>query len=98
MARKKRASRKKTTRKSSRKVKVTWKKWEAPPRSIRPKLPDSYFLMPKKNLFPYKEWKGPLKGAINCNALKVAIAYAGFTNRPKIKKKAQMLYNRYCKR
>ena len=81
-----------------RKVRVTWKKWEAPPQSIRKELPKSYFLMPKKRLFPYKEWRGQLKGAINCNALRVAIALAGFTNRPSIKAKAERLYKRYCRR
>lgn len=81
-----------------RRVRVTWKKWEAPPRSIRKDLPQNYFLMPKKRLFPYREWKGALKGAINCNALRVAIALAGFTNRPSIKAKAERLYKRYCRR
>ena len=61
-------------------MKVTWKKWEAPSKKQRQKLPKSYFLLPGSKKFPYKEWRGSLKGAINCNALKVAIPRAFQSN------------------
>ena len=77
-------------------MRVTWRKWEEPPLSERKKLPRSYFLYPSKLKFPYKEWKGALKGAINCNALRAAITLAGMHGYPRIKAKAQRLYHAYC--
>lgn len=77
-------------------MRVTWRKWEEPPLSERKKLPRSYFLYPSELKFPYKEWKGALKGAINCNALRSAITLAGMHGYPRIKAKAQRLYHTYC--
>ena len=80
------------------KARVTWKKWEAPPLRVRKKLPKSYFLLEGSRKFPYREWKGRLKGYINCNALKVAIPRAIQTGHTSAYRKALKLYRKYCRR
>ena len=73
------------------------KPWKAPPQSVRKKLPNSYFLLPSQDKFPYKEWKGKDKGKININALVSALKLAkmhGYTN---VAKKAERLLKRYRK-
>ena len=73
------------------------KPWNAPPQSVRKKLPDSYFLLPSQKKFPIKEWRGKDKGQININALISALRLArmhGYTN---VAKKAERLLNRYKK-
>lgn len=77
-------------------VKVSFARWEAPPDSVRDHLPAHFFLLPEERKFPYKNWKGPNEGAINCNALRVAIARASQHGYTKVKKRAMMLYKRYC--
>jgi len=72
-------------------MKVTRKKWIAPPQKIREKLPDSYFLLPGRKLFPYREWRGSLKGAVNINALRVAIPRAKMTGHTTAYRKAKQL-------
>ncbi len=83
---------------STRAKKVTWRKWEAPPERIRKRLPKRYFLLEGSKKFPYREWKGPLKGCINCNALKVAIPRAILSGHPTAYWKARRLFERYCRK
>lgn len=84
------------SKKRKAKVRVSFAKWDAPPKSVRDHLPAHFFLLPDERKFPYKNWKGPSEGAINCNALRVAIARASQHGYSKVKKKAMMLYQRYC--
>ncbi len=73
------------------------KPWNAPPQSVRKKLPDSYFLLPSKDKFPYKEWKGKDKGKVNINALISALKLAKMHGYKNVAAKAQRLLNRYNK-
>jgi len=76
--------------------KVTNAEWEAPPQSVRDELPADYFLLPSERKFPYKEWKGPNKGAINCNGLRAAISRAAQHGYAEVERKARELYERHC--
>jgi len=77
-------------------AKVTNAEWEAPPQSIRDELPADYFLLPSERKFPYREWKGPNKGAINCNGLRAAITRAAQHGYAEVERKARELYERHC--
>jgi len=72
-------------------LRVTRKKWEAPSRKIRENLPGWYFLLEGKKLFPYREWRGQLRGAVNINALRVAIPRAKMTGHTTAYRKAKQL-------
>lgn len=77
-------------------MRAVFYKWKAPSKSVRRYLPDSYFLLPGSKKFPYKEWQGRAKGAINCNALRVAIPRAKAYGHTTAYRKALSLYHRYC--
>ncbi len=76
---------------------VTNKPWEAPPSSVRKELPKSYFLLPSKRKFPYKEWRGSDKGKINLNALVSAIRLANMHGYTQVAKRAKSILSRYKK-
>jgi len=69
--------------------------WD-PPKSgskKRKEMPRSYFLDPKNRKYPYKK-----NGKISCEGLRSAIRVAGLQGDTKIKKKAQRLYEKHCKK
>jgi hypothetical protein len=74
---------------------VTRKPWTAPPQSVRKILPKSYFLLPSKLKFPYREWRGADKGKININALKSALRLARMHGYKQVAAKAERLLKRY---
>ncbi|RUM32664.1 MAG: hypothetical protein DSY42_00460 [Aquifex sp.] len=59
----------------------------------RQKLPASYFLLPEKRLFPFRN----KDGTINCNMLRAAIVRAAQHGYKEVERKARRLYQRYCK-
>jgi hypothetical protein len=59
----------------------------------RKEMPRSYFLDPKNRKYPYKK-----NGKISCEGLRSAIKVASFQGDTKIKKKAQRLYEKHCKK
>ncbi|GAB6066022.1 hypothetical protein JCM9492_11140 [Aquifex pyrophilus] len=62
--------------------------------SERKKLPASYFLLPEKRLFPYRN----KDGTINCNLLRAAIVRAAQHGYREVEEKARRLYRRYCQK
>jgi len=59
----------------------------------RQKLPASYFLIPEKRLFPYRN----KDGTINCHMLRAAKSRAAQHGYRKVYELADRLYRRYCK-
>lgn len=86
--------------KAASKVTVTRRPWTAPKQSERENLPAWVFLDPEHKKYPVFEWRHLLNGGkeriLNCNAVRVAIAYAGKYGHAAVKAKAERLYQRYC--
>jgi len=61
-------------------------------KSERQKLPASYFLLPEKRLFPYRN----KDGSINCNLIRAAIVRAAQHGYKKVEQIARRLCRRYC--
>jgi len=82
------------------KVTVTRRPWTAPKQSEREKLPAWVFLDPEHRKYPVFEWKHLLNGGkeriLNCNAVRVAIAYAAKYGHRTVYNKARRLWERYC--
>jgi len=60
--------------------------------SERKELPPSYFLLPEKRLFPYRN----KDGSINCYMLRAAIVRAAQHGYREVEQKARRLYRRHC--
>ncbi len=84
------------------KVTVTRRPWTAPLQSQRKKLPAWVFLDPENKKYPVFEWKHLLNGGkeriLNCNAVRVAIAYSAKYGDRTVYNKAKNLWQRYCAR
>jgi len=63
-------------------------------RKKRKQLPSSYFLLPKKRKFPYRD---PKTGKIRCDLLKAAIVRAAQHGYSTVERKARSLYEKHCK-
>lgn len=60
----------------------------------RAKMPASHFLLPKERKFPVKN----KDGSYNCNLIRAAIVRAAQHGYPEVRRKAERLYARYCKK